>query len=144
MATAKLIPIVTEIDSPFEPAPERAIPWQIWATAIFLGLEGIGNLLSIPSNPSNAFWLAMKVLFITGLFQGWKPVYFLYLAIGALHVLHFSSAAPFVSFLNLVLVLLVLSSVRHFFPKHPRNRGAEVHIPRDLAKKPSARDWLDE
>lgn len=144
MASVRMTPTLTEIDAPLEPAPERAIPWQIWATALFLGLEGIANLFAIPSDPRNAFWLGMKALFVTGLIRGWKSVYFVYLVTGLYHVVGFGPGHPIPAFLNLILVLLVLSSTSHFFPGHSGSRGVRVHIPQDLAKQPSTRDWLDE
>lgn len=115
--TKDATPAVTESSCP---SPD--VPWQIWIAVIFLGLEGIGNLLSIPAQPAAATWLAAKILFITGLILGWRLVFIWFLAEGSLHVLAFSMQAPFIAFLNLVLVLLVVSARRHFFPG--RGRGS--------------------
>jgi hypothetical protein len=83
-----------------------------------LSAEGLlGNLPAIPSNPVAATWFAAKCLFVAGLLNGWRWVFCLNIFIGVLHVLAFSTAAPFIAFLNLVLVLLVASSHRFYFPK---------------------------
>jgi hypothetical protein len=95
------------------------VPWQIWVVVTVLSAEGLlSNLPAIPSNPAAATWFAAKCLFVVGLLNGWRPVFCLNIVIGVLHVLAFSSAAPFIAFLNLVLVLLVASSHRYYFPKH--------------------------
>ena len=91
---------------------------------MLLGLEGVGNLLSIPQEPSAAIWLAAKCLFIVGLIRGWRWVFVLFLVVAGLHVLGFSIQAPFVAFLNLGLVLLVGSTLRYFFPASNRRRPA--------------------
>jgi hypothetical protein len=96
----------------------RAVPWQIWVTVILLGLEGVGNLLAIPQEPAAAEAVAFKCLFIVGLIRGWRWVFALFLVVASLHVLAFSGQAPFVAFLNLVLVLLVGSTLRYFFPRN--------------------------
>ncbi|WP_406701076.1 hypothetical protein V5E97_20025 [Singulisphaera sp. Ch08] len=93
------------------------VPWQIWIVVFMLGLEGIGNLLSIPYQPQAARWLAFKCLAITGLIRGWRFVFWLSLVVAGMHVLGFSLRAPFVAFLNLMDVLLVASSFRHFYPQ---------------------------
>ncbi len=93
------------------------VPWQVWVTTVLLGLEGVGNLLAIPQEPAAAIWLAAKCLFILGLIRGWRWVFVLFLAVASLHVLAFSTQAPFIAFLNLVLVLLVGSALRYFFPR---------------------------
>src|SRR5260370_672933 len=71
--------------------PSRGVPWQIWIVVLFLGLEGVGNLLSIPQEPAAARWLAAKCLFITGLICGWRWVFVLFLAVAGVHVLAFST-----------------------------------------------------
>lgn len=46
----------------------RDVPWTIWAVVALLGAEGaFGNLPAIPRNPTAAYWLAAKCLFIVGL-----------------------------------------------------------------------------
>ncbi len=104
------------------------IPWQLWVVIAFLGLEGLGNLLAVPAMPVAAVWLATKILLITGLICRWRIVFVLHIALGLLHVLAFALEAPFVGFLNLLLVGLVASQVRRFFPSNPpmhRAFGAE-------------------
>ena len=100
------------------------VPWQVWVTVTLLGLEGVGNLLSIPQEPAAAIWLAAKCLFIVGLIRGWRWVFVLFLVVAGLHVLGFSIQAPFIAFLNLVLVLLVGSTLRYFFPAGKRRSSA--------------------
>lgn len=91
------------------------LPWQLWVVTIRLGLEGIGNVMSMFSNPTAALWLAWKCLFITGFFLRWRPVYVLFLVIGVMHVVYFASSAPIGAAINLVLVILVASTQNHFF-----------------------------
>ncbi|MEW4571187.1 hypothetical protein AB1L88_25225 [Tautonia sp. JC769] len=105
---------------PASSSPE--VPWQIWVTVVLLGLEGVGNLLSIPREPAAAIWLAAKCLFIVGLIRGWRWVFILFLVVAGLHVLAFSTQAPFLAFLNLVILLLVGSALRFFFPRDHRRR----------------------
>ena len=96
----------------------RNVPWQIWVVILLLAAEGIlGNLPLIPSNPLAATWFAWKCLFIVGLIKRWRWVFVLFLIFGAVHVLVFSVQAPFVAFLNLVLVLLTASALRFYFPR---------------------------
>ena len=96
----------------------RNVPWQIWVVVAFLAIEGIlGNLPLIPQVPKAAMWFAAKCLFIVGLIRGWRWVFVLFLVVGAIHVLGFSGQAPFVAFLNLVLMLLTASALRFYFPK---------------------------
>jgi hypothetical protein len=83
-----------------------------------LAIEGIfGNLPLIPQVPKAAIWFAAKCLFIVGLIRAWRWVFVLFLAVGAIHVVGFSAQAPFVAFLNLVLMLLTASALRFYFPK---------------------------
>ena len=94
----------------------NAVPWQLWVASALLAIEGIlGNLPLILSQPVAAIWLAAKIVFITGFFLRWRPVYVIYLIVGSLHVLAFGTSAPFVAFLNLVLVVLVASTKGYFF-----------------------------
>jgi hypothetical protein len=51
------------------------------------------------------------------LLRRWRWVFVIYLIFGAIHVLGFSVQAPFIAFLNLVLMLLVASALRFYFPK---------------------------
>jgi hypothetical protein len=94
----------------------RGVPWPIWIVVLFLGLEGVGNLLAIPYQPAAAGWLAFKALAIVGLIRGWRWVFVLFLVVAGYHALAFGTVAPFVASLNLALVLLAGSSLRHFFP----------------------------
>jgi hypothetical protein len=101
------------------------IPWQIWVVVVLLGAEGVGNLLTIPQEPAAAYWLAAKCLFITGLLKGWRWVFVLFLFVAGLHVLVFLIAAPTGAFLNLVLMLLVVSARRFYFPARSEELGTE-------------------
>jgi hypothetical protein len=105
-------------------APRRSIPWQIWVVVVMLALEGIGNVLSIPELPAAAIWAAAKCLFIVGLTKRWKWVFVIFLVVASIHVLYFSMDAPFVAFLNLILVILVGSKWRYYFPV--KTRGQQV------------------
>lgn len=91
------------------------LPWQLWVVTIFLGLEGIGNFVTMFEKPIAAYWPAWKALFIVGYFQRWHPVFVLNLIIGAMHVVGFAVSAPFVALINLVLVVLVASTKNYFF-----------------------------
>jgi hypothetical protein len=96
----------------------RNVPWQIWVVVALLAIEGIfGNLPLIPQVPQAAIWFAAKCLFVVGLVRGWRWVFVLFLVVGAIHVLVFSIQAPFVAFLNLVLMVLTSSALRFYFPK---------------------------
>jgi hypothetical protein len=96
----------------------RKSPWQIWVVITFLAVEGLlGNLPMIPAYPPAAIWFGAKCLFIVGLLKGWRWVFVLFLVIGAIHVLALSTQAPFVAFLNLVLVILTASALRFYFPR---------------------------
>lgn len=107
------------------PTTWRDAPWQIWVVVTVLGLEGLlGNLPAIAHNLVALWWLAAKVLFITGLLNRWRWVFVLNIVVGILHVLAFSTSAPFIAFINLVLVLLVASSMRFYFPK-----ASDLHRP---------------
>lgn len=120
-ANVDALPLHKDADQPSAPAriAWSDVPWQIWVVVVVLSAEGLlGNLPAIPSNPAAATWFAAKCLFVVGLLKGWRLVFCLNLVIGMLHVLAFSTSAPFVAFLNLVLVLLVASSHRYYFPKH--------------------------
>lgn len=98
-------------------APRSIMPWQLWVVSVLLAIEGIlGNLPLIPSHPIAAVWFLWKCLFITGFVLRWRPMYIINLIIGAMHVIGFASSAPGVALINLVMLILVASSVRHFFP----------------------------
>lgn len=103
-------------------AASGGVPWAIWIVVFMLGLEGLGNLLAIPHMPRAAGWLAFKCLAIVGLIRGWRVVYVLVLVVGVQHVVGFGVYSPFVALLNLVMVVLVAISFRHFFP-HSRDGG---------------------
>ena len=92
------------------------VPWQIWVVVLLLALEGIGDLLAIPQTLAALGWLLAKVLFITGLLKRWRWVYVVFLIVAALHVLAPSVIGMFAALLNLALVVLAASALRHFFP----------------------------
>lgn len=98
--------------------PKQSImPWQLWVVSVLLAIEGIlGNLPLIPSHPIAAVWFLWKCLFITGFALRWRPVFVIYLLEGAIHTIGFASSAPSVALINLVMMILVASSVSHFFP----------------------------
>jgi len=50
----------------------RHVPWQTWVVVIMLGLEGIGDLFTIPTTLIAASWLLAKCLFIVGLLKRWR------------------------------------------------------------------------
>jgi predicted Ser/Thr protein kinase len=94
------------------------VPWQIWIVVILLGLEGVGNLMSIPRQPQAALWLIAKGIFITGLLLRWRPVWFVFSVISIFHVIAFLQHQPIVALLNLILLALVVSTYSFYFPKH--------------------------
>jgi hypothetical protein len=100
------------------------VPWQIWVIVALLGLEGIGNLLSIASQPVAVIWLGAKVLFITGLLKRWKWVYVVFIVIAVLHVVAFAAnRATLVAAMNAALIILALWVRRYYFPHQGRNDG---------------------
>ncbi len=94
----------------------RAIPWQIWVVVLMLGLEGIGDLIDIPSNLIAAQWLTTKVVLIIGLVRAWRWAYVVTMVLACLHVLTFATISPVAALLNLAIVILVASTRRRFFP----------------------------
>ncbi|WP_153556479.1 hypothetical protein [Roseimaritima sediminicola] len=100
------------------------VPWQLWVVIALLAAEGIGNSLIMFGNPVAAIWLAAKVLFIMGLIRRWRIVFVLFAIVAALHVLAFASSAPFISFLNLLILVLAISQYRRFFPDESRSQMA--------------------
>jgi hypothetical protein len=98
--------------------PRPRIPWQIFVVSTVLGLYGIGDLLDFLQNcqPAPGIWLLAKCFFITGLLRRWWWMYIVYLTVGTVHVLVFSIDAPVVAMINLILVLLVASTYRFYFP----------------------------
>ena len=96
------------------------VPWQIWGVVAMLCLEGIGNLMAIPSTPIAALWLIAKCLFVAGLVNRWKWVFALFLIVAGMHVLAINVIGPVACLLNLVLVVLVASTYRTFFPSPQR------------------------
>ncbi|MBN2591218.1 MAG: hypothetical protein JXA96_15245 [Sedimentisphaerales bacterium] len=93
----------------------RNVPWQIWVVVALLGLEGLNNLLIIPTQLQAIIWLAVKVIFILGLIKGWKWVFCLSVIVGGIHVLFFLIPAPITALMNLVLIALTISSYRFYF-----------------------------
>ena len=101
---------------------QAGTPWQIWVVIALLAVEGAGNLLAMAATPIAGMWLAFKVLTITGLLRKWRIIFVLFSAVAALHVLAFAADAPFIAFLNLLILLLVMSQYSRFFP--PRRSKA--------------------
>jgi len=102
----------------------RGAPWQIWVVVAMLALEGIGNLFAIPRQPQAVGWLLAKILFVTGLLRGWRPVFILVLLVSGVHVVYFAvyDSNPMGAVMNFVLILMVASAFRFYFPK---NRAKE-------------------
>jgi hypothetical protein len=98
-------------------ATPREVPWQILVVVALLALEGLGNLLSIPNQPVALIWLGAKCLFIVGLLKRWRWVFCLSVIIGAIHVLFFMLHSPLVALINLLIIVLILSSFRFYFPR---------------------------
>lgn len=103
-------------DSPSE--NDTGTPWQLWVVIALLAAEGIGNLFAIVTMPIAAVWLALKLLFIVGLILRWRFVFVLFVVVAAVHVLVFATYAPFIAFLNLLILILASSQFRRFFPAH--------------------------
>ncbi len=109
----------TSVESENHAKSLKEVPWQVWVAVAILGVEGIlNNLPAIPQMPIAAVWLAAKCFFILGLLKGWKLVFVLSLIFGSIHVLAFSVHAPIIALLNLVLLLLIASTIRFYFPKN--------------------------
>ena len=98
-------------------ATAKQVPWQIWVVIAILVFEGISNLLYIPEQPLALIWLGAKCLFILGLLKRWRWVFFLFIVIGVIHVLFFMMQAPIVAAINSIVVALVLSTFRFYFPR---------------------------
>jgi hypothetical protein len=98
-----------------------SLPWQIWVVFVFLALDGIQDIILVIQNQNlyALVWVLAKCLFITGLALRWRWVAVLFVVFGALHVFAFATQAPFIALLNLVLVLLVASAGRFYFPARP-------------------------
>jgi predicted Ser/Thr protein kinase len=97
--------------------PWNKVPWQIWAVVVLLAIEGVGDLMVLPTEPRAIEWLLAKCLFVVGLVRGWKWVFFPFQLIAAIHVLFFMTFAPFVALENLVLIGLAGSAYRFYFPR---------------------------
>ncbi len=108
----------------------NSVPIAIWLVVCLLAIEGVGNLLSIPRNPYAAWWLAAKVLFITGLLRRWRWVFVLFLFVATNHVVGFFQVMPIIALMNLALVVAAASAWRYYFPSQQA---------RDLIAKPYVR-----
>ena len=98
--------------------PVRRVPWQIWVVVVLLAVEGLlSNLPLIPKAPVAAVWLGAKCLFIVGLLRGWRWMFVVFLLAAAVHTLFFATRAPIIALINLVLLLLVASALRFYFPR---------------------------
>ncbi|MFK7818421.1 MAG: hypothetical protein AB8G99_06870 [Planctomycetaceae bacterium] len=98
----------------------KAMPWQLWVVSVLLGIEGLGNFVSMFDHPIAAFWLTAKIFFIVGFVKRWKAAYIAFLIVGGLHVLAFCLAGSLgIALMNLVLVLLAYSQRRRFVSRGP-------------------------
>ena len=104
------------------------VPWQIWIVVAFLALEGVSNLLAIPTNPQAITWFLAKCLFLVGLLRGWKWVFALMMVIAGIHVVYFLTLNPLGAILNLVLMALTGSAYRFFFPETSSSQGRPAWI----------------
>lgn len=93
----------------------RDVPWQMWVVIAMLSVEGLGNLLIIPSLPIAAYWLICKIFFVVGFVRRWRVAFVLFCIVAALHVFYFADIAPFCAFLNLVILVLALTQFRLYF-----------------------------
>jgi len=91
------------------------VPWQIWVVVAVLGLEGLGDLATIQSQPPALFWLASKCLFAAGLLLGWWPIFVLFLSVAGYHAVYFAGSASLVALMNLALVVLTGTAFRFYF-----------------------------
>lgn len=106
----------------------RDVPWQIWVVIAMLSLEGLGNLLIIPSLPIAAFWLICKIFYVVGFIRRWRVAFVLFCIVAGLHVFYFAGIAPFVAFLNLVILVLALTQFRLYFPPRLPDRLSPVDM----------------
>jgi hypothetical protein len=109
------------------------VPWQVWVVVAILGLEGFGNLLMIPSHPIALYWLAMKVLLVTGLIKAWRWVFILFLVVAAMHVIAFLGVNLIASAINFAMMALVASANRYFFRRDGAKDGN--HPPETLEQR---------
>lgn len=91
------------------------MPWQIWVVVAMLAIEGVGNFFSMFDNLAAAWWLIGKVVIITGLLKGWQWMFWIFLAVAAMHVIGFLGVMPVASLVNLLLMAFVFSARRYFF-----------------------------
>ena len=117
-----------------EPWTWEKVPWQIWIVVAMLGMEGIGNLLAIPTQPQAAQWFLAKCLFVVGLLRGWRWVFVLYQIVGVIHVLGFLGQAPGAAILNLLLMGLVFSAFRFYFPHSIQSPAKNAITAKSVAK----------
>jgi hypothetical protein len=93
----------------------RRVPLQILVVVVLLGLEGFGNLVQAVDPPIAVDWFTAKVLFITGLLNGWRWVYILFVIIAAQHVIGFWGINFPAVVMNLRLIVLTLSALMFYF-----------------------------
>lgn len=92
------------------------IPWQIWITVVIMGLAGIGNVFHVWREPVALLWVAAKILIITGLLLRWRAIFILSVILLSFHVGVFAFAAPVAALINLLLLVLMGSAIRFYFP----------------------------
>ncbi len=111
------------------------VPWQIWVVVVWLAIEGVGNLLSVPTQPQAINWLLAKCLFVVGLLRGWRWVFVMFQLAGVIHVFGFMNSAPFVALANLLLMVLTGSAYRFFFSRTGKSAPIHEGIWNTIARK---------
>lgn len=61
-------------------------------------------------------WVAAKILIITGLLLRWRAIFILSVILLSFHVGVFAFAAPVAALINLLLLVLMGSAIRFYFP----------------------------
>ncbi|MFN7139612.1 MAG: hypothetical protein ACK4UN_09750 [Limisphaerales bacterium] len=99
---------------------KSVVPWQIWGAVFILAVEGLGNLrssLNIFNGYLPLVWLGVKAILVAGLLFRWPPIYIAAVLLSLFHIAFFATAAPVAALANLVLLALLLSAFRFYFPK---------------------------
>lgn len=104
---------------PPSPRSGAPVPWQLWVVIAVLVMNGIGNAMQISARPIAAAWLAANALFVFGLIRRWRLIYVLFVLVSASFMIWIAPSDPFSGLMALVLLLLVASQYRWFFPTRP-------------------------